>query len=81
MSCSKTGGWLGRAGFDEGYRLQRGLFDGRRDAGLTGCLLKVYLRASFGIYSSLALCPAARLGVGWAVRGSMNLLGVKKEEY
>ena len=43
--------------------------------GITGCLLEVFLRAGF------ALCPAARLGVGWAVRGSMNLLGVKKEEY
>ena len=45
--------------------------------GITGCLLEVFLRAGFGIYSSLALCPAARLAVGWAVRGSMNLLRVK----
>jgi len=26
-------------------------------------LLEVFLRAGFGIYSSLALCPAARLAV------------------
>ena len=39
--------------------------------GITGCLLEVFLRAGF------ALCPAARLAVGWAVRGSMNLLRVK----
>ena len=41
--------------------------------GITGCLLKVYLRAGF------ALCPAARLAVGCALRGSMNLLGVKND--
>ena len=31
--------------------------------GITGCLIEVFLRAGFGIYSSLALCPAARLAV------------------
>ena len=46
-------------------------FTGRiRDStavGITGCLLEVFLRAGF------ALCPAARLAVGWAVRGSMKV--------
>ena len=46
-------------------------FTGRiRDStavGITGCLLEVFLRAGF------ALCPAARLAVGWALRGSMKV--------
>ena len=53
-----------------GERVASG-FTGRiRDStavGITGCLLGVFLRAGF------ALCPAARLAVGWTLRGSMKV--------